>query len=107
MISTHVLDTATGRPAAGVHVTLQARAPDGAWTTLHTESTDADGRVRQLGGPAGLGTGAHRLVFDTGGYLGEDAFFTEAIVSFTVSGEEQLHVPLLLSPYSLSVYRGS
>ena len=88
-ISTHVLDTAAGHPASGIPVVL-----DGATEAV----TDADGRAR-LGD---IGPGQHRLVFTTGG-----AFFGEITVEFTVSDEPGLHVPVLLSPYGYTVYRGS
>ncbi len=98
-LSTHVLDTALGRPAAGVRVTLQK---DGVTTTEAV--TDADGRVRDLGP---VTTGRYRLVFDTAAYLGPDAFFPSVTVEFTVTDDRHYHVPLLLSPFGYSTYRGS
>ena len=95
-LSTHVLDTATGRPAAGVPVTLLAA--DG--TTLAHGTTDADGRVGSLGGE--LATGTYRLRFAVDG-----PFYPEVVVAFTVTADEHHHVPLLLSPYGYSTYRGS
>ncbi len=105
-ITTHVLDTARGVPAAGVAVRLEritAAGPD----ELASGRTDDDGRVSDLG-PAALQPGTYRLVFDTGGYLGRQAFFPEAAVTFRVAGQAaHYHVPLLLSPFGYSTYRGS
>ena len=104
-LSTHVLDAALGRPAAGVGVTVST--PDG---TDHAGVTDADGRVAELlSGP--LDTGVHRLRFDTASYwtaIGAQGFYPEVVITFDVTdGAEHYHVPLLLSPYAYSTYRGS
>jgi 5-hydroxyisourate hydrolase len=103
-ISTHVLDATTGRPAAGVHVTLESR--DGAsWVPAADGVTDADGRIRELGEP---GVGVHRIGFDTGAYFGGATFYPEVNVVFEiVDAGAHHHVPLLLSPYAYSTYRGS
>ena len=104
-ISTHVLDTTTGTPAAGVAVVL--RAPGGA--AVASAATDADGRVAPLVDTA-LEPGAYALAFATGEWFarrGAAAFHPEVVVAFTVSGEDHLHVPLLLAPYAYSTYRGS
>jgi 5-hydroxyisourate hydrolase len=98
-LSTHVLDTARGEPAAGVRVTLQR---DG--VTVTEAVTDADGRVRDLGP---MSAGRYRLVFDTAAYLGPDAFFPSVTVEFAVTVDRHYHVPLLLSPFGYSTYRGS
>ena len=108
-ISTHVLDTALGRPAAGVGVTLE-RADDEA--RLGSGTTDADGRLRDLLAPgASLAAGTYRLRFAVGDYFaraGRDTFYPEVVVSFNVApGNEHYHVPLLVSPYGYSTYRGS
>ncbi len=100
-VTTHVLDTALGRPAAGVDVTLEQ---DG--TVVARGTTDPDGRVGDLG-PDRLDPGTYRLRFDTGAYAGGAAFFPEVVVAFVVQGEEHLHVPLLLSPHGYTTYRGS
>jgi 5-hydroxyisourate hydrolase len=107
-VSTHVLDTVTGRPAAGVAVELQARHGD-AWQPLGAGTTSADGRVAALAGPDGTEPGVHRLVFDTGPYLRDtgEAFFPEVAVTFEITTEQHLHVPLLLSRFGYSVYKGS
>jgi 5-hydroxyisourate hydrolase len=102
-LSTHVLDAALGRPAAGVAVRLEREG-----SVVAEAVTDADGRVRELGE---LAAGVHRLTFDTGAYFaasGRDAFYPEVTVAFTVTDpDEHHHVPLLLSPYAYSTYRGS
>jgi len=105
-VSTHVLDTARGLPASGIGVTLEAADGDG-WRRLGAGTTDADGRVRDLAGPDGAADGMHRLVFDVADHHGPDGFFGEVVVAFRVAGQDHLHVPLLLSPYAYSVYRGS
>jgi len=98
-VTTHVLDTAAGAPGAGLTVTLLGRGPDGTWVTLGSGVTDADGR---LAGLPETENGLHRLQFET-----RSAFFPEVTVTFAVSGERHLHVPLLLSPYGYTTYRGS
>lgn len=108
-VTTHVLDTATGRPAAGVPVTLHAL--DGErWVRLAESVTDADGRSKELG-PDRLASGTYRLVFDTGTYFaacGTEIFFPEVTLTFSVNeSEPHYHVPLLLSPFAYSTYRGS
>jgi hydroxyisourate hydrolase len=106
-LSTHVLDTARGEPAAGVAVALYRRDGDD-WVPVARGHTDADGRLRDWVPASAWGVGRYRLVFDTGGYLGGDAFFPEAVVIFQVSAPDRHHhVPLLLSPFGLSTYRGS
>ncbi|WP_228500061.1 hydroxyisourate hydrolase [Nocardioides agariphilus] len=95
-LSTHVLDTAAGRPAAGIAVRLENRAGE----VLDSGVTDADGRVGSLGGELSLGR--YALRFETNG-----VFFPEVVVVFTVTDERHHHVPLLLSPYGYSTYRGS
>lgn len=109
LITTHVLDTATGRPAAGVGVVLEARTGDG-WHTLGEARTDDDGRVRNIG-PDTAGPGTYRLTFRTEEYFsrdGRESFFPEVTVTFTVTdATAHHHVPLLLSPYAFSTYRGS
>ena len=100
-LSTHVLDTATGRPAAGIRITLESRAGD----QFDVGVTNEDGRVGGLG-PEGLEPGDYVLRFDTAAYV--DGFYPEVVVVFTVSDpDEHYHVPLLLSPYGYSTYRGS
>jgi 5-hydroxyisourate hydrolase len=106
-ITTHVLDTSRGRPAAGVPVRLEH-----AGTLLGSGSTDADGRLRDLlPADAPLTAGVYRLVFDTGAYFGAagtEAFYPAVSIDFQVrDGAQHYHVPLLLSPFGYSTYRGS
>jgi 5-hydroxyisourate hydrolase len=106
-LSTHVLDATSGRPAAGVSVRVEQWA-DGEWRSATEARTDGDGRVGALGDP---GEGVHRLCFDTGAYFaaaGVDTFYPEVTVTFTVvDAGAHHHVPLLLSPFAYSTYRGS
>ena len=95
-LSTHVLDTAMGVPVLGVRVVLETRAG----TPLDEAVTDHDGRIGSLGGR--LPAGDYLLRFETAG-----VFFPEVVVVFTISDERHHHVPLLLSPYGYSTYRGS
>jgi 5-hydroxyisourate hydrolase len=95
-LSTHVLDTAAGLPANGIRVTLETRAG----TPVDEAVTDHDGRIGSLGGE--LAAGDYVLRFDTAG-----VFFPEVVVVFTISDERHHHVPVLLSPYGYSTYRGS
>lgn len=110
-ITTHVLDTARGRPAAGVAVTLEI-ADGTAWHRLGEGVTDPDGRARDLL-PAGtaLQRGTYRLRFATGDYhahAGTGGFYPQVTVEFTVADPgRHYHVPLLLSPFGYSTYRGS
>ncbi|MBT2501251.1 hydroxyisourate hydrolase [Curtobacterium sp. ISL-83] len=106
-LTTHVLDTTHGRPAAGIAVTL--RDADGVVVARGT--TDDDGRIGELG-PERLAEGTWTLSFATGAYwagLGIAAFHPRVDVVITVPGadERHLHVPLLLSPFAYSTYRGS
>ena len=104
-ITTHVLDTAAGRPAAGVPVTLELRT-DAGWQPLGSGSTDTDGRIGELG-PQRTVAGVHRLTFDVSGHF-PDGFFPEVAITFAVTDPDQhYHVPLLLSPFAFSTYRGS
>lgn len=108
-ITTHVLDTGQGRPAAGLLVRLElVVGADGA--VLAAGTTDDDGRVASLG-PDRVCRGTYRLVFNTAGYFartGQPCFFPEVSLSFVVGDPEQhLHVPVLLSPFAYSTYRGS
>jgi 5-hydroxyisourate hydrolase len=107
-LSTHVLDAVSGRPAAGVALTLERRS-DAGWTPVGRGSTDADGRCAELASD-GLEPGVWRLVFDTGSYFaaaGVRGFYPEVCVVFAVTEPGHHHVPLLLSPFAYSTYRGS
>ena len=124
-ISTHVLDLSTGCPATGMRVRLErvataGRAAAGAAEEIAAASTDANGRIASLG-PEVITAGTYRLIFDTGGYLAgqransgdvaagteETPFFPEVTVTFAVADGEHYHVPLLMSPFGFSTYRGS
>ena len=110
-ITTHVLDTSRGRPASGVPVILEMRSDDG-WREIARGETDADGRVRQLlSQESPLVEGTWRLTFGVGTYFeaqGVESFYPEASIVFVIRDAGQhYHVPLLLSPYGYSTYRGS
>lgn len=107
MITTHILDTSRGKPAVNVGVKLEARR-DSAWHEVGRGETDSDGRCKTLA-PGDVPPGIYRLCFDTGSYFRErhtETFFPEIVVIFTVT-EGKYHVPLLVSPYGYSTYRGS
>ncbi len=105
-MTTHVLDTARGHPAAQVPVVLEHVDQDGS-RRLGAAQTDADGRVGAIG-PDELAPGTYRLVFDTAAALGEDAFFPVVTITFVITdGTAHHHVPLLLSPFGYTTYRGS
>jgi 5-hydroxyisourate hydrolase len=109
-ITTHVLDTALGRPAAGVPVRLSRIDPDQPQPSVLAEATtDDDGRVAALG-PDQVPTGTYQLRFDTAAYCaasGQECFYPEVTVTFAVTDQRHHHVPLLLSPFAYSTYRGS
>lgn len=103
-ITTHVLDTAKGRPAAGMAVELAML--DGEWKTIARGVTDADGRLRTLTDGIALQEATYRLTFATGRY--NAGFFPEVSIVFRVDDPaQQYHVPLLLSPFGYSTYRGT
>lgn len=110
-LSVHVLDLQSGKPTAGIAVTLEGRAGDG-WRELAAATTDAQGRIRALA-PEGraLAAGDYRIVFTTGDYyrrLGQPTFFPRIPVEIHVEDPAQhTHVPLLLSPFGYSTYRGN
>jgi hydroxyisourate hydrolase len=108
-VSTHVLDTARGRPAEGVPVTFDV-LDDGVWQGVGRAVTGADGRVTALPRPGTAGRVSARLVFAVREYLARThgaAFFGEITVAFEAEPGEHYHVPLLLSPFGYSTYRGS
>lgn len=111
-ISTHVLDTSSGKPAGGVSVRLERQGADRRWQLLGTGRTGDDGRCAQLlPGDAMLSPGAYRLVFDTAQYFADraiDGLYPVVQIEFTVrDGEPHFHIPLLLSPNGYTTYRGS
>ena len=106
-LSTHILDTAAGRPAVGMAVTAAVRKGD-TWVAVGRGVTDADGRVPDLLDGEPLEAAVYRLTFATGAHLGTDAFYPEAIITFRVADPQRHHhIPLLLSPYGYTTYRGS
>ncbi|MEO7295304.1 MAG: hydroxyisourate hydrolase [Candidatus Limnocylindria bacterium] len=108
-ISTHVLDLASGEPAPGVGVALFRMADDGTPELVSDLQTDDDGRVRDLLGGSELTEGDYQLAFDVGAYADEpDAFFQSAALALRITDASRpYHVPLLLSPFGMSTYRGS
>ena len=110
-ITSHVLDTSAGRPAAGLLVRLEQPGPGpSAAVPLASATTDGDGRVRDWL-PAGVPAGRYRLVFETGAWFraaGRDTLYPEVMIDFEVQdGVAHYHLPLLLSPFGYSTYRGS
>lgn len=105
-VTAHVLDASLGRPAAGVTITLLQA--DG--TEIAQAVTNDDGRVPELG-PETLESGVYRITFGTGDYFGGrgvETFYPSVTVDFTVdAGQKHYHIPLLLSPFAYSTYRGS
>lgn len=109
-VSTHVLDTMRGQPAPGMPVTLSRREPDGDWKQIGEAETDADGRVGDIAGEE-LEAGEYRLEFETQPYFersGLAVFYPRVAVTFNLADPAaHLHVPLLLSAYGYTTYRGS
>jgi 5-hydroxyisourate hydrolase len=130
-VSTHVLDSAAGRPATGMAIALETAVPldpslsiagpsirpgpggdcaGRSWIPVGAGQTDADGRLRDWGALP-LGPGEHRLIFQTGDWfasLDRECFYPEVIITFTVKDDgSHYHVPLLLAAYAYSTYRGS
>jgi 5-hydroxyisourate hydrolase len=111
-ITTHVLDISTGKPAAGISVVLERRTHTSGWQREAEGLTDSDGRIMKLITADNLfAAGHYRLVFEVGPYFltrEVDSFFPQIIISFIVKDAQQhYHVPLLLSPFGYSTYRGS
>jgi 5-hydroxyisourate hydrolase len=121
-LSTHVLDTTLGKPAQGVPVSLHRlpqpemvrppgvpSLPGADSSAVGSGTTDADGRISEFTGDE-LEPGTYQLRFDTAAYAAatqQDIFFPEVVVTFLISDERHYHVPLLLSPFAFSTYRGS
>ncbi|MBU6454183.1 MAG: hydroxyisourate hydrolase [Cyanobacteria bacterium REEB67] len=109
-ITTHVLDTSLGRPAAGVHITLELMKSSG-FKEIARGVTNDDGRVSDLIGDQSLVAGVYKITFETKDYFaasGRPAFYPSVPIIFEVGkAEEHYHVPLLLSPFGYSTYRGS
>jgi 5-hydroxyisourate hydrolase len=109
-ISTHVLDTAKGQPGSGVAVTLERWELD-AWLICASAETDADGRCRELLAAGKVLAGRYRLTFQTGEYYGRDGghtLYPEVAITFEVTTDgTSYHIPLLISGFGYSTYRGS
>lgn len=108
-LTTHVLDTTKGKPAAGLTVIVYRQQAD-AWMEMARGATDANGRISNWLDGQVLATGVYKLVFETGAYFNQlaiSAFYPVVEVTFTLSDEAHYHIPLLLSPYGYSTYRGS
>jgi 5-hydroxyisourate hydrolase len=110
-ISTHVLDIARGRPAAGVPIRIERKNGASEWSPVNSGQTDADGRVKDLVPEGQLVAATYRITFDTAAYFAAqstEGFYPEASVVFVVRDPAaHYHVPLLLSPFGYSTYRGS
>ena len=105
-LSTHVLDTAIGKPADGVHVVLRHGG-----AVLGSGNTDADGRVKDIAGAGTkLSAGEYSLTFSVADYFrnsSRQSFYSDIVVTFNISDDNHYHVPLLVSPFGYSTYRGS
>uniref|UniRef100_A0A8D0GGV7 5-hydroxyisourate hydrolase n=1 Tax=Sphenodon punctatus TaxID=8508 RepID=A0A8D0GGV7_SPHPU len=111
-VTTHVLNTFTGRPAEGLAIHLsRLEDPQQPWIEMMKSSTDTDGRCPPFPAPGTARPGTYKLHFDTGSYwqlLGYTSFYPYVEVVFTITDPSQkLHIPLLLSPFSYTTYRGS
>jgi len=109
-VSTHILDTTFGKPAANVPVLLEKKG-DAGWVRSGGGMTDGDGRIKDLVPAGKLEAGTFRITFDTTAYYnlqGLECFYPEVIVVFQIRDPEaHYHVPLLVSPFGYSTYRGS
>lgn len=110
-ITTHVLDTSLGRPASNIYVILEAQSSTGAWVETARGATDSDGRLKNLSTEESLPAGNYRLTFDTGQYFAQRkiaSLYPQVTITFEVNETNgHYHIPLLLSPFGYSTYRGS
>jgi 5-hydroxyisourate hydrolase len=110
-ITTHILDTSLGKPAEGIPVVLEMKQADGAWNELGRGVSNNDGRITDfLPEDVHLAVGIYRLTFQTAEYfrlMNRDSFYPKVTVEFTIKNGAHYHVPLLLSPFGYSTYRGS
>jgi 5-hydroxyisourate hydrolase len=110
-LTTHVLDLRIGKPAAGVAVRLERMDASGGWHALASAKTNEDGRVPDLLAAGKMAPGVHRLTFETGPYFSAqqvEYFYPQVTVEFVVAEPSRHHhVPLLVSPFGYSTYRGS
>ena len=109
-ITTHILDTSSGKPAVGVNVILN-QFSSGSWVLLANGVTDNDGRVKNLlPAEKKIMNGVYRLVFDTRSYFMSKelkSFYPSVTIEFEITDDSHYHVPLLLNPFGYSTYRGS
>ena len=109
-ITTHILDTHLGKPAQHVPIQLRHLQEDG-FVEIASGSTDDDGRIADLLPPGTIAPGVYQMIFDTKAYhmaLGIEGFYPEVVVTFEIkASDEHYHIPLLLSPFAYSTYRGS
>jgi 5-hydroxyisourate hydrolase len=110
-ITTHVLDTALGRPAQNLRLQLEMQESEWSWRVLAERVTNQDGRVTDLLPDGALARGRYRIVFETAAYhraAGQPVFYPEVSIVFEIDApSEHYHIPLLLSPFGYSTYRGS
>lgn len=111
-LSTHVLDTTIGKPGVGVEVSLEKRAPDGTWTAVAKGITDQNGRIGNFlrVEKAVSHAGVYRFTFALENYFkarGLETVFPEAVIVFKISNDSHYHIPLIVTPYALSTYRGN
>ena len=110
-ITTHVLDVSLGRPAANIPVLLEAQSASDAWSEAGRGVTDSDGRLKDLADGKSLPVGIYRLTFDTSAYFAArkiSGLYPQVLIVFEVKDpQEHYHIPLLLSPFGYSTYRGS
>ncbi|MCB9230657.1 MAG: hydroxyisourate hydrolase [Bacteroidia bacterium] len=110
-ISTHVLDTSSGKPGAGIETLLRYQSAKGEWIEIAKGVTNADGRIPGFI-PEGthLEKGVYRMLFQSGTYFsnqGIKTFYPYVMITFEISDESHYHIPLLLSPFGFTTYRGS
>lgn len=110
-LSSHILDVSTGRPAAGVPVKLEKlHAKNGKWTLVEEKKTDSNGRIKDFLDYKKTETGVYRLTFLVADYFKQqktDTFYPFIEVVFQIKDREHYHVPITLSPYGYSTYRGN
>ena len=110
-ITTHVLDTAKGKPAEGIMIFLQRPTMEGQWEDVTSGVTNSDGRVANfMSEDQVIEPGIYRMVFETGAYFDKEGivgFYPEVPVIFEIKDTTHYHIPLLLSPFGYSTYRGS
>ncbi len=110
-ITTHVLDVSLGRPASNVAVILEAQSSRGDWAEVARGATDADGRLRDWPAAKAVPAGTYRLMFDTRAHFASrkiETLYPQVVIVFEVRDpQEHYHIPLLLSPFGYSTYRGS